>query len=274
MKASRAMLGVVLGLVFFCQFCSAQDASTSSPTTTPVQAGTAIGQTINAAITAALPAASAIENIIAAIFKKPVGSVSPSTTAKVSAQAVTDAVKKSADPATLASASQTQLTALQGAITEIATVNTLATSAQTANNALTASRALLLASDWDDFKQQWNVAKSNLNKVTSTDPSKLGKISDENVLLVWSRVDAHYTQWISDVDTYSAKKDLLRTLASFDQLSAAIESLARIPGVELEMISAQLQAVKAQPSSGNKAQEPPAATNGALSTFLEETAPQ
>jgi hypothetical protein len=277
MKTPRALKTAFLGLLslFVCQYCSAQQTSPTAPTSASTQKGTAIGQTINAAITAALPGVSAIENIIAAIFKKPAGSVPPSTTTKVSAQTVTDAVKKNVDPATLAAASQAQLTALQGAITEIATVNLLATSAQTASTALTASRALLVTSDWDDFKQQWDVAKTNLNKVTSTDLSKLGKISDENVLLAWNRVNGQYVQWISDVDNYSAKKNLTLTLASFDQLSAAIQSLARIPSVELELISIQLQTVKAQPSaSANFAEPPPASTTGTLSTFLTRTLPQ
>jgi len=275
MKARRAIGTLLLGLVFVCQICSAQQTSSPAPASTPTQKGTAIGQTINAAITAALPAASAIENIIAALFKKPAGAVSPTTTTKVSAQTVTDAVKKNADPAALAAASQAQLTALQGAITEIATVNVLATSAQTASTSLTASRALLVTSDWDDFKPQWDVAKTNLNKVTSTDPSKLGQISDENVLLAWKQVNGQYVQWISDVDNYSAKKNLTLTLASLDQLSAAIQSLARIPSVELELISTQLQTVKAQPpASVNNVPPPPADnTGGKLSTFFRNTVP-
>lgn len=280
MEARQVIKTASLGLVFtfVCQICSAQGSTTPNPTSTATQRGTSIGQTINAAITAALPAVSAVENIIAAIFKKPAGSVSPGKTTKVSAQTVTDAVKKNADPETLAKASQDQLTALQGAIEEIATVNILARSAQTASTALTASRPLLVTSDWDNFNPQWAVAKANLNKVTSIDPSKLGKISDEEVLLAWRQVDSQYTQWISDVDNYSARKNLMLTLASFDQLSAAIQSLTRIPSVELELISTQLQAIKAKPSpppSTNFAPPPPPLPNtkGALSTFLIRTVP-
>lgn len=273
MKARRAIGTLLLGLLFVCQICLGQQTSSPAPPNTPTQKGTAIGQTINAAITAALPAASAIENIIAALFKKSAGAVSPSTTTKVSAQAVTDAVKKNAEA--LAAASQAQLKALEGAITEIATVNVLATSAQIASTSLTASRSLLVTSDWDDFKQQWDVAKTNLNKVTSTDPSKLGQISDENVLLAWRQVNGQYVQWISDIDNYSAKKNLPVTLSSLDQLSAAIQSLARIPSVELELISTQLQTVKAQPpASVNNAPPPPADnTAGTLSIFFRNTVP-
>jgi len=147
-------------------------------------------------------------------------------------------------------------------------------SAQTASTALTASRALLATSDWGDFKLQWEVAKTNLNKVTSTVPGKLGKISDENVLLAWNLVNALYVQWISDVDNYSARRNLTLTLASFDQLSAAIQALARIPSVELELISSQLQSVKAQPAAGNNAPPPPPTESGPLSTFIKNTVPQ
>lgn len=269
MKIALPVIAAFLGLV--CQPCSAQQAPATTSTNAATQKGTAIGQTINAAITAALPGVSAIENIIAAIFKKPAGSVSPSATTRVSAQTVTDAVKNTTT--TLTSASQAQLAALQSAVDEIATVNVLATSAQNASSALVASRALLVTSDWDDFKQQWEVAKTYLNRVTSTDPSKLGKISDEDVLLAWNRVMGQYTQWTADVDNYSARKNLTLTLASFDQLSAAIQALARIPSIELELISTELQTVKAQPASGNNAPLPPAATNGTLSTFLTSTLP-
>lgn len=276
MQIAHTLKVVFLGLVLLvaCELCSGQQVPSTTPTSAATQKGTAIGQTINAAITAALPGVSAIENIVASIFKKPVGSVPSSATAKVSAQSVTDAVNKNA--ATLAAASQAQLMALKGAINEIEVVNELATSAQTASTALTASRALLVTSDWNDFKPQWAVAKTNLNKVTSTDTSKLGKISDENVLLVWQQINGQYVQWISDVDNNSASKNLALTLASFDQLSAAIQSLARIPSVELKLISDQLQTVKAQPATGNNAPPPPPPSTeiGPLSTFIKSTVPQ
>jgi len=276
-RPSRFLHFGFVGILFICEVASAQQTSSPTSPSTATQKGTAIGQTINAAITAALPGVSAIENIIAALFKKPAGSVSPSATTKVSAQAVTNAVKTNADPTALAAAAQAQLTALQGAIAEIATVNELASSAQTASTALTASRALLVTSDWDDFKTQWGVAKTNLSKVTSTDPSKLGKISDEDVLVAWNRLNTQYAQWISDVDNYSGKKNLALTLASFDQLSAAIQSLTTMPTVELNLISSQLQTVKAQPApGGNNAPPPPPPpppTNGVLSNFLVRTLP-
>jgi hypothetical protein len=215
-----------------------------------------------------------VENVVAAIFKKPAGSVSPKDTTKVSAVSLKDAVKQNADPATLAAASQTQLTALKSAIEEIETVNVLATRAQTASNGLVAARALLATSDWGDFKTQWDVATKTLTKLVATDPAKLGKISDENVLLTWNLVSAQYTQWMSDVDKYSAAKNLTLTLASFDQLSAAIQALTRLPGVELELISEQLQTVKAQPSLGNNAPPPPPTEDGPLSTFIKNTLPQ
>jgi hypothetical protein len=277
MRSRRATKTPFLGLLFLfgCQVCSAQQSSTPNPTS-PTQKGTAIGQTINAAITAALPAASAIENVIAAIFKKPTGSsVSPTTTAKVSAKDVTDAVKRNVDPATLAAASQAQLAALQGAIEEIATVNILARNAQTAGASLTASRALLATSDWNDFKEQWEVAKKTLAKVTSMDPSKLGKISDENLLVDWNRLNSDYDQWIANVDNYSARKNLTLTLASFDSLYAAVQSLSQIPSVELQLISGQLQSVKAQPSSPTSGLPPPTpeTTSVTLSGFITDTLP-
>jgi hypothetical protein len=274
MTPTRALTLSVLVAVSMTRICSGQQTSTSTAANTSTTKGTAIGQTINAAITAALPAVFAIENVIATIFKKPAGSVPPSATTKVSAQTVTDAVKKSADPTVLASAAQAQLTALQGAITEIATVNELAQNAQIAGTGLTASRALLAVSNWDAFKQQWAVAKTNLAKVTATDPSKLGKITDENVLLAWDTVNRQYAQWISDVDNYSAQKNLTLTLSSFDQLSGAIASLAQIPSVELKLISDQLQTVKAQPSDGTKAPPRPSTTQGPLAGFLTQTIPQ
>lgn len=264
---------LVLGSVLLVYRCSYAQATSTTTTSTATQKGTAIGQTINAAITAALPGVSAVENIISAIFKKPAASVSATTTARVSGQTVKDAVKQNADPTALAAASQAQLTALQGAIEEIATVNGLAMNAQTASTSMTAARALLVTSNWDAFNTQWSVAKTNINKVTNTDFSKLGKISDENVLVVWTTVNQKYVQWMSDVDTNSAKKDLAVTLASFDQLSAAMQSLANVPTIELELISTQLQSVKAQPSSGGAAPTPEPATKGKLAAFVGQTIP-
>jgi len=264
----------ILITVFASQLCLGQATSTSTGASTATTKGTAIGQTINAAITAALPAVSAVENIVSAIFKKPAGSVSSKDTTKVSKQTVTDAVNKSADPAALAAAAQAELTALQSAVEEIATVNDLAENAQIASAGLTSSRSLLAVSNWDAFKPQWEVAKRALNTVTATDPTKLGKISDENVLLAWDTLHRQCDGWISQVDQYSTAKNLTLTLSSFDQLSGAVASLAQIPSVELKLIGEQLKTVKAQPSSGTKALPRPATTEGPLSHFLLQGVPQ
>jgi hypothetical protein len=268
-------------ILLFCSICSAQGTSsttstktqTATSTTTPTSRGTAIGQTINAAITAALPAVSAVENVIAAIFKKPASAVSPTDTTKVSAASLTSAVKQSADPTVLAAASQTQLAALQSAITEIATVNVMATNAQTASASLIAARALLAIPNWSGFKTQWGVAKENLTKLLTTDPEKLGKISDESVFSSWNTLSTQYNQLISDVDNYSTAKNQYLTLASFDRLSASVQALAQIPSVELQLISNQLQTVKAQPATGNNAPPPPPIDNNPLSTFIKNTIP-
>jgi hypothetical protein len=277
MKVRPGVISVVVGLTFTFQFCSAQATSTATPTTAPTtatQKGTAIGQTINAAITAALPAASAVENIIAALFKKPASAVSSNAKTTVSKQEVTDAAKTNADPTALANAAQTQLAALQGAVDEIAQVNTLATAAQTASDSFNTAGSLLFIADWTDFGPQWQTAKQNLDKVTATDPSKLGKISDENVLLAWNTLNGQYATWRNNVDTYSAAKNQVLAITNFIQLAAAVRALAQIPSAELLLISNQLQTVQAKPSSNknsNNAPPPPPPGNGPLSEFLTRT---
>jgi hypothetical protein len=263
-------------ILFVCSICSAQGTTSTTPTTTATSKGTAIGQTINAAITAALPAVSAVEKVVTAIFNKPASAVKPTDTAKVSKDSLTSAVKQNADAATLAAAAQVQLTALKSAVEEIATVNVIATNAQIASSSLTASRALLATSNWSAFKTQWGVAKQNLAKLISVDPGKLGNISDENVLLSWNTLSAQYNQWISDVDSNSTASppNLLLTLASFDRLSAAVQSLTQMPSVELELIGSQLQTIKATPATGaNNAPPPPPppGESGPLVTFIKNT---
>ena len=270
MTASRSAMPLFLAILFLCGVCDAQNNSTPNPPTAATQKGTAIGQTINAAISAALPGASAIENIIATIFKKPGASVQSSDTTKVSKKSLTDAVN--ATTGQLATASDTQLKALQEAVQEITTVNMLAAHAETADSTLTACRALLAASDWANFKQEWAVAKDNLSNVTSTDPTKLGKISDEDLLTSWDRLAEQYAQWKANVDNYSAKSDRTFTLASLDALDDAVKSIAQIRTVELQLIAVQLQSIKAQApatiTTNNRLVLPPPPTNGPLAEFL------
>ena len=222
--------------------------------------GTAIGQTINAAITAALPGVSAIENILATLFKKPTDPNSTAST-KVTAQNVTNAVNSAT--ATLQSNAQAQLTALQGAIDEIAAANALAAAAQVANTSLPSKALLSLTGGMDTFKTQWSVAKTNINKLTSFDSAKLGKISDEAVQDAWRVLNDSYTQWISDVDTNIANQTSVTTatytigIPSFDSLAKSIQGLTRIPSVELQLLAAQLKTVSAQSATGTGATPPP-----------------
>jgi hypothetical protein len=222
--------------------------------------GTAIGQTINAAITAALPGVSAIENILATLFKKPTDPNSTAST-KVTAQSVTNAVNSAT--ATLQSNAQAQLSALQGAIGEISAANALAAAAQVANTSLPSKALLSLTGGMDTFKTQWSVAKTNINKLTSFDSAKLGKISDEAVQDAWRALNDSYTQWISDVDTNIANQTSVTTatytigIPSFDSLAKSIQDLTRIPSVELQLLAAQLKTVNAQAAPGPGAAPPP-----------------
>jgi hypothetical protein len=258
--------------------------TTLSPAqTTPAETkGAAIGQTINAAITAALPGVSAIENIVAALFKKPAGTVAPTATTRVTAQNVTDAVKGAT--ATLQSNAQAQLTALQGAIAEIAAANALATAAQTANTSLTPARAFLTIPDgMRAFKTQWGVAKQNLKTVTSFDSSKLGKISSESILDAWNLLNQNYTQWESDVDLYSSQTppNLALVLSSFDKLLTSVQGIATIPSVELSLLANQLSTIKAQAAIGTGTPPPPPPppatllnAAGSLGEFIKSTVKQ
>jgi hypothetical protein len=272
MKATRCYFCLFSLLFLISPTAQAQDTSATTK-------GTAIGQTLNAAFTAALPGVSAIGNIIAALFNKPAAAVTPTATTKVTAQAVTTAITDATK--TLQSNAQDQLTALQGAIAEIAAANALAAAAQTANISLPSKAFLNIPGGMDAFKNQWSVAKTNINKLTTFNPTQLGKITNESVLDSWKALTDSYTQWANDVETTIVNQTSVTSAAytigipSFDSLSKSIQDLTRIPGIELQQLASQLSAVKAVAATGTGTSPPPPPplpnNNGPLGTFIKST---
>jgi hypothetical protein len=236
-----------------------------------VTKGKAIGETINVAITAALPGVSAIDDLIATLFKgKSKQTLTPADVKTAATmQASTDEASKSAT-------ANKQLTSLAGAIAEIAGANELAGLSQTAETSLAQARAYLTIQDgWNAFSSQWSAAKTNVGKVQSFDSAKLGQISNENVQDAWNSLTTQYEQWKSDVDLYSGQKNLALTLSSFDKLQTAVHNISTTPSVELKLIAKQLGSIKAQPPAPVGAvPPPPPQRSDDLSNFIKSSVGQ
>ena len=257
MKSTRRFSHFLSLFLLIAPFSRAQDAAATK--------GKAIGETINAAISAALPGVSAIENIVAALFKKPAGTaVAPTATAKVSAQDVTNAVNSATT--TLQNNAQAQLSALQGAVAEIAAANQLASAAQNAYATLPSTAFLNIPGGLEAFKNGWGVAKTNLGKVTGFNAATLGKITDESLLTDWNTLNNAYAGWISDIETNITNQtqasitttNLVLGLKSFGQLQTAVQGMTMIPSVELTELASQLSTIKAQqPTNAANNASPP-----------------
>ncbi len=280
MKSTRRFSHFLSLFLLIAPFSRAQDAAAMK--------GKAIGETINAAISAALPGVSAIENIVAALFKKPAGTaVAPTATAKVSAQDVTNAVNSATT--TLQNNAQAQLSALQGAVAEIAAANQLASAAQNAYATLPSTAFLNIPGGLEAFKNGWGVAKTNLGKVTGFSAATLGKITDESLLTDWNTLNNAYAGWISDIETNITNQtqasitttNLVLGLKSFGQLQTAVQGMTMIPSVELQSLPAssalsKLSSRLTQLTTRLPPPPPPPQKNnsGPLGTFIRSTLSQ
>ncbi len=232
-----------------------------SPATTK---GKAIGETINAAINAALPGGSAIAGVIKTLL-------GDKTEKKVSKADVDKAI--SDQTAVLKKQAQDQLKSLSDVVAEITVANDLAAASRTAYESLGIARGFLtLPSDagWDAFKTQWEkVAKTNLDKVVKFDSAKLGKISNENIQTDWQLLMGQYQQEVTNVDTFTAQKNVALTLSSLDELRRMVNAMATIPSVELRAFSSQLAGLANQ--GGTRVPPPPPRADqpDTLSDFLK-----
>lgn len=254
---SQRGISIVLAMILASPVASAQD----TPATTR---GKAIGETINAAINAALPGASAIAGVIKTLL-------GDKAEKKVSKAEVDKAIS---DQATvLKKQAQDQLKSLSDVVAEITVANDLAATSRTAYESLGIARGFLtLPSDagWDAFKTQWEkVAKPNLDKVVKFDAAKLGKISNENIQTDWQVLMGQYQQDQTNVDTFTAQKNVALTLASLDELRRLVNAMATIPSVELRAFSTQLVGLANQ--GGTRVPPPPPRVDQpeTLSEFLK-----
>jgi hypothetical protein len=232
-----------------------------SPATTK---GKAIGETINAAINAALPGASAIAGVIKTLL-------GDKTEKKVSKADVDKAI--SDQTALLKKQAQDQLKSLSDVVAEITVANDLAATSRTAYESLGIARGFLtLPSDagWDAFKTQWEkVAKTNLDKVVKFDSAKLGRISNENIQTDWQLLMGQYQQELTNVDTFTAQKNVALTLSSLDELRRMVNAMATIPSVELRAFSSQLAGLANQGGTRVPPPQPRADQPETLTDFLK-----
>jgi predicted house-cleaning NTP pyrophosphatase (Maf/HAM1 superfamily) len=142
---------------------------------------------------------------------------------------------------------------LKDAQLELEAANALAMTTQSANASMIKAGVYLQVGDWNNFNNDWNVARVYLQKVKNSDLSKLGKISNEPMKAIWTAFTDGYGEWIAEVTDGSAKKDLTLTHLGFDRMQRAVQDLAMVSSIELHQLANRLSTLSGPQSESKPA---------------------